>query len=56
MCYNLRVRFWLVELPSRILTAVFSLYAVYLAVLTVVAFSLVIWSLLAAYFGWPAPW
>jgi hypothetical protein len=50
------MRFWLVELPARIVNGFFAVYAAYLAVLTVIAFSLVLWSLTAAYFGWPAPW
>jgi hypothetical protein len=50
------MRFWLVEVPSRIVNAVFSVYIAYIAVLTFVAFVLIAWSLIAAALGWPGPW
>lgn len=50
------VAFWFIELPALIVSLYFLAWRIFLAVLTLVMFTLVLHMLLAAWLGWPVPY
>ena len=47
---------WLIYVPAVAVDLLFRFYAAFLAVMTLVCFVCVLWSLMASYWGWPALW
>jgi hypothetical protein len=50
------LRFWLIDLPALAIDLFFKVYFAFLAIITILCFSAVLYSLMALALDWPRVW